>query len=111
MGHRTQLFAQALHRCRRDSGAKVSRQLLAGNRFDHGQHVGGAAPGEIADHGFGCDRNPRARQLVRSNCGSDLFAVDQHTVAIKDDHGSLAPARSLRDHVGLLLFDESRLEQ
>ena len=65
MGHRTQLLTQALHRCRRDGGAKVSRQLLAGDRFDHRQHVGGAAPGKIADHEFGCDCNPRARELIR----------------------------------------------
>lgn len=72
-------------------------------------HVGGAAAGKIADYEFRGDRNPRLRELVRSSCGGDLLTLDEYTVAIKDDHGSLAPARSLRGRAARMLFHESPL--
>src|SRR5262249_3139839 len=74
------------------------------------EHVGGAAPGEIASHELGGNRNSRAHKFVGgSRCG-DVFAVDQHAVAIKDDHGSLTPA-CLRHGIGFVLFNESRRKQ
>jgi hypothetical protein len=76
-------------------------------RFDASEHVGGAAPGEIASHEFGGNRNSRARKFVGGSRRGDLFAVDQHAVAIKDDHGSLTPA-CLRRRIGFVLFNESR---
>src|SRR5262245_52536034 len=109
MGRSTQLRAQALHRCRHKGGRKAGRQLAASDCFDRRNHVGGAAAGKIADHEVRCDRNPRLRELVRSSCSGDLLTLDEYTVAIKDDHGSLAPARSLRGRAARLLFHESPL--
>src|SRR5262245_58782892 len=54
----------------------------------------------MAHHELRCDRNACARELLRSDRSSNLLTVDQHAVAIKDDHGSLAPARSLRGRAG-----------
>jgi hypothetical protein len=105
--HGAQLRAQARQRCRREGGAEIDRQLAAGGRFDASEHVGGAAPGEIASHEFGGNRNSRARKFVGGSRRGDLFAVDQHAVAIKDDHGSLTPA-CLRRRIGFVLFNESR---
>src|SRR5262249_16110616 len=109
MGRSTQLRAQALDRCRHKGGRKAGRQLAASDCFDRPKHVGGAAAGKKADPKVPFDPNPRLRELVRSSCSGDLLTLDEYTVAIKDDHGSLAPARSLRGRAARLLFHESPL--
>src|ERR1700758_5149266 len=88
MWHGAYLCAKARQRCRREGGAEIDRQLTAGGRFDASEHVGGTATREIASHELGRNRDASPRKFVRgSRCG-DLFAVDQHTIAIKDNHGS-----------------------
>ena len=67
---------------------KFGGQLALGRGLDRREHVGGPAPEEIAGHQFGRHRNADAREFLRRNRGRDLLAVDQHTIAIKDDHGS-----------------------
>src|SRR5215472_9052958 len=92
MWHGAYLCAQARQRCRRERGAEIDRQLAAGGCFDASEHVGRTAAREIASHEFGRNRNSSPRKFVGgSRCG-DLFAVDQHTIAIKNNHGSLTLA-------------------
>jgi hypothetical protein len=94
MWHGAYLCAQARQRCRRERGAEIDWRLAAGGCFDASEHVGRTAAREIASHEFGRNRNSSPCKFVGgSRCG-DLFAVDQHTIAIKNNHGSLTPACS-----------------
>lgn len=76
-----------------------------GRRLYSGKHIGRPAPEEIADDEFGCDRNPDAREFVRGDRCSEFFTVDQHTVAIENDHEHRANAPSAIAQVQL--SDES----
>ena len=90
--HGAQLDTETVKRCGRDRIGKIHGQLAAGRCLDGGEHIGWAASEEIAHDEFGCNRNPNAREFVRGNRCSELFTVDQHTVAIEDDHGNRASA-------------------
>jgi hypothetical protein len=111
MRNSAQIGAQPLHGCLRNGRAKIRRQLTLANLFNRGKHVRWAAPGQIADHEFGRDRNPCAREFVCGHFGSDLFAIDQHTVAIKDDHREplISALRGARRPD--MLLDESELKK
>jgi hypothetical protein len=50
------------------------------------KHVGWAAPEEVAGDELGRDRNADAYELVGSDRRRDRFAIDQHPVAIEDEH-------------------------
>ena len=85
--HGAQFGAEAPDRRRRDGGAEIRRQLALGHRLDRGEHVGRAASVKVAAHQLGRHRHADAREFLRRNRGRDRLAVDEHTVAIEDDHG------------------------
>ena len=73
---------------------KFVRQLALGHGLDRGEHVGRPAAEEIAAHQLGRDRHAGAREFLRRNRRRDLLAVNEHAVAIEDDHG--CPPRPVR---------------
>ena len=52
------------------------------------EHVGGPAAGEIARNNIRRQREAGAHELLRYNGGGQRLAVDEHAVAVEDDHGS-----------------------
>jgi hypothetical protein len=92
MRHGPQLDTETVNRRGRDRIGKIRRQLAAGHCLDGGKHIGWTASEEIAHDEFGRNRNSNARKFVRGNRCSELLTVDQHTVAIEDDHGNRANA-------------------
>jgi hypothetical protein len=104
--HGAQLHAQAFQGRRRDGIGETRGQLPACRRFHSGKHIGRPASEEIAHHEFGCDRNSYPLEFVRGCRCSDLFTVDQDTVAIENDHGIRPTAPS--DVAQIRLSDESR---
>ena len=74
-------------RWRGDRRGEIGRQLAAGRVSIVGEHVGRAAAGEIARDDLRRQRNAGAHELLRRDGRRDRLAVDQHAVAIEDDHG------------------------
>src|SRR5262245_34898637 len=64
MWNGAQLRAKAIQCRGGDIGAKIRRQLAVGGRLDEGEHVGRAAPEEVAGDELGRDRNADAYELV-----------------------------------------------
>jgi hypothetical protein len=81
-----QLRAKAFQCRGRDIGAEIRRQLAVGCRLDEREHVGRTAPEEVPGDELRRDRNADACKLVRSDRCRDRFAIDQHSVAIEDEH-------------------------
>ena len=68
------------------------RKLDAGGRLDLGEHVGRPPAGEIARDDFGRHPQAHALQFLRRDRHRDRLGIDEHAVAIEDDHTSpLAP--------------------
>ena len=86
MRHGAQFVAQPHQRLARDLRGEARRQLDPGRRFDIGEHVGRAPAGEIARDDFGRDPQADALQFLRRDRHRDRLGVDQHAIAIEDDH-------------------------
>ena len=86
--HGTQFRAQPLDRGGGDRGSQMRRQLALGRCLDHREHIGRSATDEVTGHELWRDRHAGAREFLRSNRCRNLLAVDQHPVAIEDDHAS-----------------------
>ena len=92
MRHGADFVAQPPQRFGRDLRREIMRQLDAGRRLDIGEHVGWPAAGEIARDDLGRDVQAHALQFLRRDRHRDRLGIDEHAVAIEDDHTSpLAP--------------------
>ena len=85
---RAQLGAEAAQGGGHDGCGKIGRQLAAGGGLHLGEHVGGAAAGEIVRDNIRRQRKAGAHELLRYNGGSQRFAVDENAIAVENDHGS-----------------------
>ena len=99
---RAQLGAEAAQGGGHDGCGKIGRQLAAGGGLHLGEHVGGAAAGEIVRDHVRRQRKAGAHELLRYNGGSQWFAVDENAVAVENDHGSpdVRPANPARNANG-----------
>ena len=70
-----------------DGVGEIRRQFAAGGDLHLGEHVGGAAAGEIARDNLRRQREAGAHELLRYDGGRQRLTVDQYAVAIEDDHG------------------------
>ena len=98
MRDRAQVGPQA-----RDSGSgqpagETGRQLAIASGLHHGNHVRRPAAEEKAQHQLRRERNSNAAEFLRSDCGGNRLAVDQHPVAVKDDHESPRPRTAAAVH-------------
>ena len=73
---------------RRPASRRSFPAACGGCRLDIGEHVGGPPAGEEARDDLGGHRNARARQLCAATLASDRFAVNQHAIAVENDHPS-----------------------
>ncbi len=71
---------------------EIPRQLALRRRLDIGEHVGRAPAGKETGDDVRRDHEAGTRQLRGRHFGHDRFAVDQHAVAVKDEH-SRSPTR------------------
>ena len=71
---------------------EIRRQLALRRRLDIGEHVGRAPAGKETGDDVRRDHEAGTRQLRGRHFGHDRFAVDQHAVAVKDEHRR-SPAR------------------
>ena len=71
-----------------DGRGEILRQFAAGGDLDFGEHVGLPAPGKIARDNVRRQREAGPDEFLRYDRGRQRLAVDEHAVAIEDDHGS-----------------------
>ena len=88
MGGGAQLGAQPPQRGGGQRRGEIRRQLALRRGLDVGEHVDRAAAGkETRRRSPATPRSRRASAPVRRHFGHDRFAVDQHAVAVEDEHG------------------------
>jgi hypothetical protein len=87
MGGGAEFHLEAAERCGSQGLGEIRRQLALRCGLDVDQHVDRASAGKEPTNDLRRHCETGTRQLSGRHVGHDRFAVDQHAVAVKDEHG------------------------